>query len=63
MTLIAAGMGFAIRGGHPRRVGGRSSASPRASWAQITGGGLVGFGMTIILFSLIADRVGYKRAV
>jgi MFS family permease len=58
-TLIAAGIGFAIRG------------AILADWAtefgftkqrlgDITGGGLVGFGITIIACSLVADRVGYK---
>ncbi len=58
-TLIAAGVGFAIRG------------AILADWAtefgftkqrlgDITGGGLVGFGITIIACSLVADRVGYK---
>ena len=59
LTLIAAGMGFAIR------------AAILGSWASqygftntelgtITGGGLVGFGVVILLASLITDRVGYK---
>lgn len=59
MTLIAAGMGFAIRGGI------------LGSWAEqfgftyfelgtITGGGLVGFGVVILIASLITDSVGYK---
>lgn len=58
-TLIAAGVGFAIR------------AAILTDWATqfgftkqtlggITGGGLVGFGITIIACSLVADRVGYK---
>jgi len=59
LTLIAAGMGFAIRG------------AILTDWAEafgftntelgtITGGGLVGFGVIIILSSLFVDRVGYK---
>jgi MFS family permease len=59
MTLIAAGMGFAIR---TDILGEWESAFgfTKSELGQITGGGLVGFGVTIILFSLIADRVGYK---
>jgi len=59
LTLIAAGMGFAVR------------AAILGNWASqygftntelgtITGGGLVGFGVVILLASLITDRVGYK---
>ncbi|MCY2964359.1 MAG: MFS transporter [Planctomycetota bacterium] len=58
-TLIAAGIGFSIRGAilddwsaafefDKTRLGG------------ITGGGLQGFGFTIIVCSLFADRIGYK---
>ncbi|MBI3864599.1 MAG: MFS transporter [Planctomycetia bacterium] len=58
-TLIAAGMGFAVRG------------AILADWASdfgftkqtlgdIAGAGLWGFPITIILCSLVADRVGYK---
>jgi MFS family permease len=58
LTLIAAGIGFSIR------------AAILGEWAKqfgftygelggITGGGLVGFGVTIIFFSFLADKVGY----
>jgi len=59
LTLIAAGMGFAVR------------TSVLGDWATdfgftklelgtITGGGLVGFGAIIILSSFFVDKVGYK---
>jgi len=59
-TIVAAGVGFAVRG------------AILVDWANqfgftmtelgtITGGGFVGFGVVIIIFSLIADRVGYKK--
>lgn len=59
LTLIAAGIGFAVR------------SAVLAEWetifgftktelGTITGGGLVGMAFTIIGFSLVADRVGYK---
>jgi len=60
LTLIAAGIGFAIRGG----VLGEWETSfgfTKAELGTITGGGLVGFGITIIFFSAIADQIGYKR--
>lgn len=59
LTLIAAGVGFAIRGGILGDWGGQFGFS-KADLGTITGGGLVGFGLTIIGCSLIVDRVGYK---
>lgn len=59
MTLIAAGIGFAVRG----EILGAWSAQfgfTQLELGTITGGGLVGFGLIIILASLITDRVGYK---
>tara|TARA_B110000503_G_scaffold122828_2_gene187827 strand:+ start:16889 stop:18397 length:1509 start_codon:yes stop_codon:yes gene_type:complete len=61
-TIVAAGVGFAVRG------------AILVDWANqfgftmtelgaITGGGFVGFGIIIILFSLIADKVGYKPLI
>lgn len=58
MTLIAAGLGFAVRAG----ILGDWAAQfgfTMTELGQITGGGLVGFGIIIIFFSLFADRVGY----
>ena len=59
MTLIAAGMGFAIRGGI---LGDWANAFgfTQSQLGGITGGGLVGFGLTIIACSLVADTIGYK---
>ena len=59
LTLIAAGVGFAVRGG------------TLASWASqfgftntelgtITGGGLIGFGVVILIGSVIAEKFNYK---
>ncbi len=59
MTLIAAGVGFAIRGG----ILGAWSAEfgfTNTELGTITGGGLVGFGIIIIVSSLFVDKVGYK---
>lgn len=59
LTLIAAGMGFAIRGailGDWEEQFGFS----KTELGNITGGGLVGFGLIIIISSLFVDRVGYK---
>jgi MFS family permease len=59
LTLIAAGMGFAVRGdvlGEWSRIFGFT----KTELGTITGGGLTGMAFTIIGFSLLADRVGYK---
>ncbi len=60
LTLIAAGMGFAIRGGVLAEWEATFGFT-KAELGTITGGGLVGFGITIIFFSAIADQIGYKR--
>ena len=58
LTLIAAGIGFSVRGG----ILGAWSAQfgfTQSELGGITGMGLVGFGITIIAFSFLADTVGY----
>jgi MFS family permease len=59
LTLIAAGMGFAIRG-DVLSEWERHFGFTKTELGTITGGGLVGMAFTIIGFSLFADRVGYK---
>lgn len=58
-TLIAAGVGFSIRGAILGDWGAQFGFT-KSMLGGITGGGLVGFGITIIACSLIADKVGYK---
>lgn len=59
LTLIAAGMGFAVRGGILRDWGSQFGFT-QLELGTITGGGLVGFGIVIMAASLITDRVGYR---
>jgi len=59
MTLIAAGLGFAVRGGILKEWGNQFGFT-QLELGTITGGGLVGFGLVILAASLITDRVGYK---
>jgi hypothetical protein len=59
MTLVAAGMGFSIFAGILGDVGSQFGFT-KSDLGAITGGGLAGFGLTIIFFSFFADRVGYK---
>jgi MFS family permease len=59
LTLIAEGVGFGVRTGV---LGDWSSqfGFTKTDLGTITGGGLVGFGVTIIICSFFLDRVGYK---
>lgn len=59
-TLIAAGMGFSIRGEILADWGGQFGFT-QTDLGEITGMGLVGFGFTIIFFSFFADAVGYGK--
>src|SRR5437016_4733157 len=58
LTLIAAGIGFSIRGAILKTWGAQFGFT-QTELGDITGFGLAGFGITIIGFSFFADRVGY----
>jgi MFS family permease len=58
ITLIAAGVGFSIRSGILDDWG-RQFGFTQTELGAITGSGLWGFGLAVIFFSLLADRVGY----
>lgn len=58
ITLIAAGIGFSIRGAILKDWGAQFGFT-QGELGTITGGGLVGFGLTIIVLSFFADKVGY----
>jgi MFS family permease len=57
-TLIAAGMGFSIRG-DILADWGRQFGFTQTDLGIITGQGLAGFGFTIIFFSFFSDVLGY----
>ncbi|MCC6418089.1 MAG: MFS transporter [Gemmataceae bacterium] len=57
-SIFAAGVGFSVRAGILPIWAERYNFT-NLDLGTITGGGLVGFGVVIILGSLIADRVGY----
>lgn len=59
-TIFAAGVGFGVRTGVLIHWG-REYGFTQTELGDISGGGLWGFGLIIILGSLIADRVGYGR--
>ena len=60
LTLIAAGIGFSVRGAILNDWSAQFGFT-QGELGGITGGGLVGFGLTIIFFSFFADLVGYGR--
>src|SRR5260370_13120282 len=60
LTLIAAGMGFSIRG-EILADWGRDFGFTQTDLGEITGQGLAAFGVTIIFFSFFADLVGYGK--
>jgi MFS family permease len=59
-TLIAAGIGFSVRG-FILKDWGNQFGFTQSELGAITGGGLVGFGIAIIFFSFCADRFGYGK--
>jgi MFS family permease len=59
-SIFASGVGFSVRGGILVYWSGDFGFT-MADLGGITGGGLAGFGVIIILGSLIADKVGYGK--
>lgn len=59
-SIFAAGVGFSVRGGILVEWA-REYGFTMAELGGITGGGLTGFGVIIILGALIADKIGYGR--
>lgn len=60
MAILAAGVGFSVRGG----ILGQWAEEFGFTMTQlgaITGGGLTGFGIVIIVTSLVADKIGYGK--
>ena len=59
LTILVAGLGFAVRGGLLLEWG-KAFGFTQTELGQITGGGFVGFGIVILIASLFLDRFGYK---
>lgn len=59
LTILVAGLGFAVRGGLLVEWGNEFGFT-QTELGQITGGGFVGFGIVILIASLFLDRFGYK---
>jgi MFS family permease len=60
MAILASGVGFGIRGGILGDWGAQFGFT-QTDLGAITGGGLTGFGVIILLGALIADRIGYGK--
>lgn len=60
MAILAAGVGYSVRGGILTQWANEFGFT-MTELGGITGGGLTGFGVVIILSSLIADKVGYGK--
>ena len=60
LTLIAAGIGFSVRGAILKDWG-QQFGFTQSELGTITGGGLLGFGLAIIFFSFCADLFGYGK--
>ena len=58
LTLIAAGIGFAVRNAIMENWA-KDFGFTMSELGMITGGGLAGFGVTIIVLSFVADKIGY----
>ena len=60
LTLIAAGIGFAVRAGL-LDVWASQYGFTWTELGKITGGGLLGFGIFILFTGLLIDFIGYKN--
>ena len=61
MAILAAGVGFSVRGSAVLNEWSREFGFTQTELGEITGGGLIGFGIIIILSSFIAEKVGYGK--
>lgn len=59
LALIAAGIGFAVRAGL-LDIWSKQYGFTMTELGQITGGGLLGFGIVILIAGLLIDAIGYK---
>ncbi|MEO6182826.1 MAG: MFS transporter [Verrucomicrobiota bacterium] len=60
MAILAAGVGFSVRGGILGQWAEQFGFT-MTDLGTITGGGLAGFGLVIIVASLFADKIGYGK--
>ncbi len=61
VAILAAGVGFSVRGASVLGAWSDQFGFTQTELGGITGGGLVGFGIVIIISSFLAEAVGYAR--
>ncbi|MFC1759637.1 sugar MFS transporter [Planctomycetota bacterium] len=61
VAILAAGIGFSVRGASVLGAWSQDFGFTQTELGGITGGGLVGFGIVIIISSILAESVGYSR--
>ncbi len=61
VAILAAGVGFSVRGASVLGAWSEAFGFTQTELGGITGGGLVGFGIVIIISSFLAEAVGYAR--
>lgn len=60
MAILASGVGFSVRGGVLKQWA-EEFGFTMTELGTITGGGLTGFGLVIIITALLADKIGYGK--
>jgi len=60
MAILASGVGFSVRGGILKQWADQFGFT-MTELGGITGGGLTGFGLVIIVTALLADKIGYGK--
>ena len=61
MAILAAGVGFSVRGASVLEEWSEAFGFTQTELGGITGGGLVGFGVIIIISSFLAEKIGFAR--
>ncbi|MCC7338645.1 MAG: MFS transporter [Pirellulaceae bacterium] len=61
MAILAAGVGFSVRGASVLEEWSKAFGFTQTELGGITGGGLVGFGVIIIISSFLAEKIGFAR--
>ena len=61
MAILAAGVGFSVRGASVLEEWSKAFGFTQTELGGITGGGLVGFGVLIIISSFLAEKIGFAR--
>src|SRR3982074_306924 len=60
MAIMASGVGFSIRAGILGQWAEQYGFTPTELGA-LTGGGLTGFGIIILISAMLADKIGYGK--